>query len=143
MKNQKRRSFISMIMKGAAATGLLSVQKASGAASSETKHQLDVYFVHHVFFWLKEPENKDIRDVFLHNLTTFLKQCETINSTHIGIPANTPREVVDNTYTFSLIVTFDSKEAQDAYQVHPAHLKFIEDASHLWTRVQVYDILKI
>jgi len=27
----------------------------------------------------------------------------------------------------------------DIYQEYPAHRAFIENASHLWTRVQVYD----
>ncbi|MFT7068756.1 MAG: hypothetical protein ACJAZY_001640, partial [Spirosomataceae bacterium] len=33
------------------------------------------------------------------------------------------------------------KADQDAYQEEPIHLKFIEDFSSMWTKVQVYDNL--
>jgi hypothetical protein len=34
---------------------------------------------------------------------------------------------------------FDNKEDQDIYQTDPVHLKFINDCSHLWQKVLVYD----
>ncbi len=59
---------------------------------------------------------------------------------HIGIPAATEeRGVVDNSYTYSYMVMFDSLDDQNIYQKHPVHLKFIEENSHLWNKVVVYD----
>ncbi|MEM9719740.1 MAG: Dabb family protein [Bacteroidota bacterium] len=96
-------------------------------------------FYHVVFFWLKEPENPETRSFFLEVLNTFLDNTPGIMTRHIGSPAATNREVIDSSYTFSLILTFESKETQDAYQEHPAHKVFVEKCAELWDRVQVYD----
>ena len=37
------------------------------------------------------------------------------------------------------MMIFSDLEAQNAYQTDPTHLLFIEEASHLWKRVLVYD----
>lgn len=60
----------------------------------------------------------------------------------IGTPASTlEREVVDNSFHVSELMIFESIEDQDAYQVHPIHAKFVEEYSHLWERVVVYDMI--
>jgi hypothetical protein len=107
------------------------------------KKQINGVFKHHVYFWLKEPKNKEGNALFLKNLTGFLEECDMINSVHIGKPANTPREVVDNSYTYDLLVTFDDKKEQDAYQEHEAHKRFVNETAHLWTKVQVYDSIEL
>lgn len=95
--------------------------------------------VHHVFFWLEEPDNPRTRAQFESAIENLL-QVETIRRSHFGVPAATEdREVVDHTYTYSLILFFESKEDQDAYQAHPIHLKFVEENRHLWKKVRVYD----
>ncbi len=58
---------------------------------------------------------------------------------HIGKPAKTNREVIDNTYTYSLVLSFKNKEMQDKYQTEPGHLKFIQESEALWEKVLVYD----
>ena len=100
-------------------------------------------FKHHVYFWLKDPENEETNNLFLKNLTGFLKECDMIKSVHIGKPAQTPRDVVDNSYTYDLLATFDGKEEQNAYQEHPAHKRFVEETAHVWTRVQIYDSIEL
>jgi hypothetical protein len=102
-------------------------------------HQL---FVHHVYFWLYEPENKEIRDKFEKALMVLVK-VETIIDYHLGIPAATNRDVIDTSYTYSLLVTFKSLEDQEIYQSHPTHLKFIDDCNDLWDKVVVYDSVSI
>jgi hypothetical protein len=63
---------------------------------------------------------------------------------HIGVPASTEeRDVVDHSYSVSYMAFFDSKEDQDIYQTHPIHLKFVEDNSHLWKKVVVYDSVDV
>ena len=98
-------------------------------------------FVHVVYFWLKEDisdeDRKKFEEVGLANLAT----CPTIQKVYYGPPANTPRDVVDNSYDFAWICHFKDQAAQDAYQSEPIHLKFIEDFSPMWTKVQVYDNL--
>lgn len=95
--------------------------------------------VHHVFFWLKEPKNPAVRKQFekaLHELA----KVESIKFSHVGKPAGTEsRDVVDHSYTYSMITFFDSQAGQDAYQVDPIHVKFVEENNHLWSKVVVYD----
>ena len=57
----------------------------------------------------------------------------------IGTPADTNREVVDNTYQFSLNLGFENKAQHDVYQEHTYHKQFIDKSVHLWKRVLVYD----
>jgi len=99
-------------------------------------------FVHHVYFWLHDPENPEVRKNFEKGLKE-LVTIDTIRTKHLGVAAQTPRDVVDNSYAYSLLVTFDDKEGHDIYQVHPTHNKFIEDCKKYWTRVQVYDSVDI
>lgn len=95
-------------------------------------------FVHHVFFWFHEPENKDHQKKFEAALDDLVK-IENIDSYHLGKPAHTPREVVDNSYQYSLLVLFKNKEQHDLYQVHKDHQVFINKCSDMWNRVKVFD----
>jgi len=98
-------------------------------------------FIHTVFFWLKEEVTAEQKLDFLKNGLGKLKEAPTIHRAYYGPPANTPREVVDNSYDFAWICHFENKEDQDAYQNEPIHHRFIENYQHLWERVQVYDNL--
>jgi hypothetical protein len=99
--------------------------------------------VHHVFFWLKEPKNPAVRKQFEKAMDD-LRRVSTIKFSHTGVPAGTEsRDVVDHSYTYSMITFFDSQEGQDAYQVDPIHDKFVKENSHLWNKVVVYDTLDI
>jgi len=115
---------------------------ATASCTPEQGKNLGQNFIHHVFFWLKEPVTPEVRakmEKALRQLVTV----ETIVDFHLGIPAGTSREVIDASYTYSLLTTFKSKEDQDIYQTHPTHLKFIEECSTLWERVVVYDTVSI
>ena len=103
----------------------------------------DSNFAHVVYFWLKNPDSVEDCAEFEKALNQFLSTSEYAQTKFIGKPANTPRDVVDNSWTYSIILTFPSKEIQDQYQKEPVHLKFVEEASHLWERVQVYDAVGI
>jgi hypothetical protein len=97
-------------------------------------------FVHHVFFWLKDPSSEADRIALQNGLRT-LTAIRSISSYHIGVPAGTDREVIDTSYDFSWLALFTDREAQDAYQIDPVHIAFVRQCSHLWGRVQVYDSL--
>lgn len=96
-------------------------------------------FVHSVYFWLKNPDNKEDRKKFENSLLFFLDHSKFVLSKYIGTPANTNRPVVDNSYTYCIVVTFASKETHDLYQKEDVHLQFINDCNDLWTKVLVYD----
>jgi len=113
----------------------------SNASISEPgpKEKIRGDFVHMVFFWLKNPDSPEDRARFEESLTRFIHSSQYVVSMHIGKPAGTDREVVDNSFTYSLVATFQDKETQNKYQEEPAHLTFIEECSDLWERVLVYD----
>ncbi len=96
-------------------------------------------FLHSVYFWLKNPDNEDDRKAFEEHLGMFIDSSQYVKSKFIGTVAPSEREVVDSSYTYALILTFETKEDQDKYQAEPVHLKFVEDAQHLWSKVVVYD----
>ncbi len=135
MKKQNRRNFLSTT--AMATTGFIAPAFPPG--EKKEKKQL----LHHVFFWLKNPDSKEDRDKLIAGLWT-LKKIETVRKIHIGLPASTElRPVVDNSYNVSELLFFDDLAGQKIYQDHPIHQKFVEDCSHLWEKVIVYDAMDI
>jgi hypothetical protein len=134
MKKQTRRTFV------ASAVALGATTAASALPNMEqNKKQI----VHHVFFWLKNRDSKEDLNKLIEGLKS-LQKIETIRKMHIGVPASTEqREVVDSSYSASELMFFDDLAGQEAYQVHPVHKKFIENCSHLWEKVIVYDSLDV
>jgi len=133
MKN--RRNFLKKLSAGIAAAGLLPLAKKSMAGEVSIEGAL----VHHVFFWLKKPNNEAHKKQLVKALNDLLK-VKTIKMSHIGFPAGTEsRDVVDHSYSVSYMVIFDDQAGQDAYQVDPIHTKFVEENQHLWSKVVVYD----
>lgn len=107
--------------------------------AQNTETEFDEHFVHNVYFWLKNPDDQQDRNDFEKSLKKFLRESKYAKTHFIGVPAETPREVVDNSWTYSLVLTFPSKEIQDKYQTEEVHLTFIKESEDLWERVQVYD----
>jgi hypothetical protein len=95
-------------------------------------------FVHHVYFWLKNPQSKEDKNKLIAGLKK-LAAVKTIKSFHIGQPAGTSREVIDSSYSISWLVVFKNAADQDSYQSDPIHLKFVEECAQLWSKVIVYD----
>lgn len=135
MLKQNRRKFITTaIIMGAGITAT-----ANTFPEYENKSQV----IHHVFFWLKNPSSKEDLNKLVEGLKT-LKGIETVRKIHIGVPASTEkREVVDNSFHASELLFFDDLAGQKTYQDHPIHLKFVENCSHLWEKVIVYDSVDV
>ncbi|WP_066309297.1 Dabb family protein [Aquimarina aggregata] len=96
--------------------------------------------IHTVFFWLNNPDNDKERKTFEQGVSRLLNECEHITSSHLGTPAKTTkRPVIDTSYTYCIVVTFESIKEHDLYQEDPIHLKFIEENKNLWKKVQIYD----
>jgi len=99
--------------------------------------------VHHVFFWLKNPDSITDRDQLIEGIKT-LKQIETVQELQVGIVADTERRtVIDHSWSVSELMFFNDLEGQALYQDHPLHLAFIQKCGHLWEKVLVYDIKNI
>ena len=130
-----RRTFLRKIALGSALVSLFVVPKNLLAKNDPIKNVL----LHHVFFWMKNTNSQEDRQQFEKAIAELLK-VETIRQSHFGKPAATEsRDVVDHSYSYSMLLIFNSKEEQDSYQVHPLHKKFVEENNHLWERVVVYD----
>jgi len=132
MNDTSRRRFLT----GAAALGAgVAFAGSAGAHSGDSLPKV----LHQVFFWLKNPESTEDRDALIAGLKT-LEAIKQVRGIHIGVPASTEqRDVVDSSYQVSELLMFDSAEDQDAYQVDPIHQKFVDECSHLWAKVVVYD----
>ncbi|MCU0448773.1 MAG: Dabb family protein [Bernardetiaceae bacterium] len=95
-------------------------------------------FVHVVYFWAKPGATAADLAELRKGIET-LRPISHIAYLQLGTPAGTPRQVVDNSYAYCLILHFENAAAQDAYQKDPIHLKFVEQYQTYWERVQVYD----
>lgn len=125
----------------ASAVALGASAAAQAMPTMETKDKKQI--VHHVFFWLKNPDSKEDLAKLLAGLQT-LRKIETIRQINIGVPASTEkREVIDSSYHASELMFFDDLAGQKTYQDHPIHQKFIADCSHLWDKVIVYDSMDV
>ena len=127
-----RRKFI-----GSAA--LLGIASVFGFA----KYPKENLLVHHVFFWLKNPESEADKQQLIAGLKT-LAAIPTIRKIHVGVLASTEkRDVVDTSWDVSELMFFDNEAGQKTYQDHPIHQAFVKNNSHLWTKVIVYDSLDV
>jgi hypothetical protein len=135
MEKQTRRNFV------ATAVTLGASAAASAMPTMEPKNKKQL--THHVFFWLKNRDSKEDLNKLLEGLRT-LEKIESVRKIHIGVPASTElRPVVDASYSASELIFFDDVAGQDIYQVHPIHVKFVEQYSHLWEKVIVYDSIDL
>jgi hypothetical protein len=97
-------------------------------------------FVHHVHFWLKDKADQP---KLIEGLNTLLP-ITSIRDIHIGVPADTKRDVIDRSYDVSLLILFDGPAEQEAYQVDPTHVLFAENyAKPLCAKVVVQDSINI
>ncbi len=96
---------------------------------------------HTVFFWLREGGDASDARRIAQGCEKHLANIPGIVRLTVGRPAGTNRSVVDNTYGVALLVEFTDAAANDVYENHPDHLRFIEECSPFWSRVQVYDTL--
>ena len=111
-------------------------QAESSYFATPTKYYL--MFVHHVFFWLKPTNSAEDTKKF-EACVSSLKGIESVKLAEIGKPAKTNRPVIERSYSYSLLLVFESEADHDAYQVDPVHTQFVADCSQLWEKVSIYD----
>lgn len=104
----------------------------------QNQKAMDNPFIHHVYFYLKNPNNLADRDKLVEGLEK-LSKVSTIQRHYIGFPASTDRPVIEKGYAVSWMCMFKNLEEEEQYQQDPIHLKFIEEYGHLWGKVVVYD----
>lgn len=97
-------------------------------------------FVHSVYFWLKEDVTNDDKARFFE-LLRGLEDIRSVEELELGIPAGTPRTVVDNTYDVALLVYFKDKEGHDFYQDDRIHTEAIEEFEDWIADIRIYDAI--
>ena len=96
-------------------------------------------FSHIVIFWT-DPANAKAADELIAGANKYLKSIPGVLHFHVGKMATSHRPVVDQSYEVALNVVFPDKATQDAYQVHPQHLEFVEKVfKRVCKKVLVYD----
>ena len=95
-------------------------------------------FSHVVIFWTN-PSDANATDQVIANAKKYLPSIPGIVSFHVGRMSQSHRSVVDQSYQVGLNIQFETKQAEDAYNNHPQHLKFVERRKGLCTKVLVYD----
>lgn len=104
------------------------------------KESIEAPLLHSVYFWLENPNSTTDQAAFEAAIQKLIITNPQGLRSYLGKPARTElREVVDNSYTYAYIMTFESREAEAAYQTDPTHLRFLDEAQHLWKKVVVYD----
>ncbi len=143
----KRKNFITTILVGAGSATLLNScasesNKQSSSQPDDSSSDLTTgLIVHNVFFWLKEGITEEEEKDFL-NFFEELKKAEGPRALKFGKPAPThPRPVVDNSFSYYLLVTFDTMDGINTYETHPIHLAAIEKYQKYWTKVEVKDAI--
>lgn len=130
MTTSNRRKFI------ASAAGLVA---ASAVNATPTMVQEQKHIAHQVYFWLKNPGSIEERTQLIKGIKT-LRKIESVRKITIGIVAATEkRPVIDDTWGVSELALFSDLAGQAAYQIHPVHLEFVKNYSHLWSKVVIYD----
>jgi hypothetical protein len=96
-------------------------------------------FIHTVYFWLKHGTPDSARDQLVRDCRDYLGKIPSVRHLWAGVPAMTPREVVDNSYDVGLTVVMNDSGGHDVYQKHELHTQFIDRNKPHWARVQIYD----
>ncbi|MCX8158030.1 MAG: Dabb family protein [Verrucomicrobiae bacterium] len=96
-------------------------------------------FSHVVIFWTN-PARPEAADALVAGAEQYLRPIPGIVHFHVGKMVPSGRAVVEQSYAVGLNLVFPDKATQDAYQVHPLHVEFVEKVfKPNCTRVVVYD----
>lgn len=98
-------------------------------------------FVHTVLFYLNPDLPPSAPGKLISDIRECLAPIPAVRTLHVGLPANTPRKVVDNTYAVGLTVILDDPAAHDAYQAHPLHTEFKQRIENVVESVKIYDCI--
>ncbi len=96
-------------------------------------------FSHVVISWT-DSANASAADELLAGMDQYLRPIPGVLHYHAGKMVPSHRDVVDQSYQVALNLVFPDKAAQDAYQVHPLHVEFVEKVfKKVCVRAVVYD----
>lgn len=96
--------------------------------------------IHNVYFWLNENADTAKFEAGAKSLLAI----NVVQQGSLGKLAPTPeRPVTDKSFQYHLSLQFSSVEDHNSYQEHPDHHQFVDNCGELWSRVVVYDSVKV
>jgi hypothetical protein len=96
-------------------------------------------FSHVVIFWTDPAQPRAVEEL-IAGAEQYLRHIPGLLHFQVGRMQPSARPVVDQSYQVALNTVFTDQAAQDAYQVHPQHLEFVEKVfKRVCKRVVVYD----
>jgi hypothetical protein len=94
---------------------------------------------HIAVFWT-DPAQPDAADELIAGVNKYLKDIPGVLHFHVGKMSPSPRPVVDQTYQVALNLIFPGKQAEQAYQIHPQHIEFVEKVfKRVCKKAVIYD----
>ena len=117
------------------------VPSGCGTSVHGPKQKANAMFFHAVYFYPTEDGTPADAKTLAAGCRKWLASIPGVAFFDVGLPAMTPRDMVDNAYAVALLVGYENVEAHDIYQDHPDHLSFIAENKHLWSKVVVFDSL--
>jgi hypothetical protein len=96
---------------------------------------------HTVYFWLKPDVPSDTAAEMIAFYRGEVTPLPGVVSVLVGEArrVETPRAVVDATYTLGVTTVFATAADEDVWQTHPVHERFLARFGHCFDKVQVYD----
>jgi hypothetical protein len=96
-------------------------------------------FSHIVIFWT-DPAQPEAAAGLVAGAIRLLQPIPGLVHFQVGSMVGSSRPVVEQSYQVALNTVFTSQAAHDAYQVHPAHVEFVQTyVKPLVKKVVVYD----
>jgi len=96
-------------------------------------------FSHIVVFWT-DPAQPNATEELIAGANKYLKNIPGLLQFHVGKMSPSPRPVVEQSYQVAMNMAFPSKAAEQAYQVHPQHIEFVEKVfKRVCTKASIYD----
>jgi hypothetical protein len=94
---------------------------------------------HIVIFWTN-PGQANATEELIAGANKYLKSLPGVLQFHVGKMSPSPRPVVEQSYQVALNIIFPDKASEQAYQIHPQHLEFVEKVfKRTCNKVVVYD----
>lgn len=96
--------------------------------------------IHHLILIWQKPDTPPAQTQALLDGTKALSKIPGIKSLEIHTPISSDRPVVDDSFSYAVLMTFANEQDMLNYQQHPQHVKFIqENVKDKLEKLVIYD----
>jgi hypothetical protein len=94
----------------------------------------------HIVTFFTDPAQPDAVERLIAGCEKYLRPIPGVVHFHVGKMHPSHRPVVDQSYQVGLNLIFPDAAAEAAYQIHPEHLKFIDEVfKKVCVKAVIYD----